>query len=202
MSLIEEAGEKYVRMSNLACVGSFAINGVAELHTELLKTHVLKDFYELFPEKFSNKTNGVTPRRFIVSSNPRLTNLITSRIGDGWIQDLDQLRNLESFLDDNDFKTQWSRIKKMNKEDLAGVIRNLTGITIDPDSMFDIQVKRFHEYKRQHLNVLHILTLYNRLKRNPNVEIVPRTFIFGGKAAPGYFTAKLIIRLINAVANI
>ncbi len=202
MSLIDEAGEKYVRMANLACVGSFSINGVAELHTELLKEHVLRDFYEFFPEKFSNKTNGVTPRRFIVLSNPRLADLITGRFGDGWITDLEQLRKLETLAEDKEFKTEWSSIKRLNKTDLAEAIRNRTGIVVDPDSLFDIQVKRFHEYKRQHLNVLHILTLYTRIKQNPNVEIVPRTFVFGGKAAPGYFMAKLIIRLINAVANV
>jgi glycogen phosphorylase len=202
MSLIDEIGEKYMRMANLACVGSFSINGVAELHTELLKDHVLRDFYEFFPEKFSNKTNGVSPRRFIVLSNPRLANLITRRIGDGWIKDLDQLRKLEAVADDEDFKAEWSRIKNLNKTDLAEVIHNRTGILVNPDSLFDIQVKRFHEYKRQHLNVLHILTLYSRIKENPNIEITPRTFIFGGKAAPGYFMAKLIIRLINAVADV
>ena len=202
MSLIDETGEKYVRMANLACVGSFAINGVAELHTELLQTDVLRDFYEFFPEKFSNKTNGVTPRRFMVLSNPRLADLITGRIGDGWITDLDQLRKLEALAEDKDFKTEWSRIKRLNKIDLSEAIRNRTGIVVDPDSLFDIQVKRFHEYKRQHLNVLHILTLYNRIKQNPDIDIVPRTFIFGGKAAPGYFMAKLIIRLINAVADV
>jgi len=202
MSLIDETGEKYIRMANLACVGSFAINGVAELHTELLEKHVLRDFFELFPEKFSNKTNGVTPRRFIVLSNPRLAELITRRIGDGWIKDLDQLRKLEVLAEDKDFKTEWSSIKRLNKTDLAGAIRNRTGIIVDPDSLFDIQVKRFHEYKRQHLNVLHILTLYSRIKQNRTMEIVPRTFIFGGKAAPGYFMAKLIIRLVNAVADV
>ena len=202
MSLIDETGEKYVRMANLACVGSFAINGVAELHTELLKEDVLRDFYEFFPEKFSNKTNGVTPRRFMVLSNPRLADLITRRIGDGWITDLDQLRKLEPLAEDKDFKTEWSRIKRLNKIDLSEAIRNRTGIVVDPDSLFDIQVKRFHEYKRQHLNVLHILTLYSRIKQNPDLDIVPRTFIFGGKAAPGYFMAKLIIRLINAVAEV
>lgn len=202
MSLIDETGEKYVRMANLACVGSFSINGVAELHTELLKEHVLHDFYEFFPERFSNKTNGVTPRRFIALSNPRLADLITGRIGDGWITDLEQLRKLETFAEDKEFKTEWGSIKRLNKTDLAEAIRNRTGIVVAPDSLFDIQVKRFHEYKRQHLNVLHILTLYNRIKQNPNVEIVPRTFVFGGKAAPGYFMAKMIIRLINAVANV
>ena len=202
MSLIDETGEKYVRMANLACVGSFAINGVAKLHTELLEHYVLRDFYEFFPEKFSNKTNGVTPRRFIASSNPGLTDLITRRIGDGWIKDLDQVRKLEAFKDDKDFKAEWSQIKRLNKVDLSQEIRNRTGISVDPDSLFDIQVKRFHEYKRQHLNVLHILTLYNRIKQNPNIEITPRTFIFGGKAAPGYFMAKLIIQLINSVAEV
>ena len=202
MSLIDETGEKYVRMANIACVGSFSINGVAELHTELLREHVLRDFYELFPEKFSNKTNGVTPRRFMVLSNPRLADLITRRIGDSWITDLDQLRKLEALAEDKEFKTEWSRIKRLNKTDLAEAIRNRTGIVVDPDSLFDIQVKRFHEYKRQHLNVLHILTLYSRIKQDPAVDIVPRTFIFGGKAAPGYFMAKMIIRLINAVAEV
>jgi starch phosphorylase len=202
MSLIDETGEKYVRMANLACVGSHGINGVAELHTELLKKDVLRDFYELCPEKFSNKTNGVTPRRFMVLSNPRLADLITGRIGDGWITDLDQLRKLEALAEDKEFKTEWRRIKKLNKIDLSEAIRNRTGTVVDPDPLFDIQVKRFHEYKRQHLNVLHILTLYNRIIRNPDRDVVPRTFIFGGKAAPGYFMAKLIIRLINAVANV
>ncbi len=144
----------------------------------------------------------MTPRRFMVLSNPRLTDLITSRIGDGWITDLEQLRKLEALVEDKEFKTQWSRIKRLNKIDLSEAIRNRTGIVVDPDSLFEIQVKRFHEYKRQHLNVLHILTLYNRIKQNPEVDIEPRTFIFGGKAAPADFMAKLIIRLINAVANV
>ena len=138
----------------------------------------------------------------MVLSNPSLADLITGRIGDGWITDLEQLRKLETLAEDKKFKTEWSSIKRLNKTDLAEAIRNRTGIVIDPNSLFDIQVKRFHEYKRQHLNVLHILTLYSRIKQNPNIDIVPRTFIFGGKAAPGYFMAKLIIRLINAVANV
>ena len=168
----------------------------------MLKHHVLRDFYEFFPEKFSNKTNGVTPRRFMVLSNPRLADLITRSIGDGWITDLNQLRKLETLTWDRDFKAEWSQIKRLNKIDLAAVINNRTGIVVDPDSLFDIQVKRFHEYKRQHLNVLHILTLYIRIKQNPELDIVPRTFIFGGKAAPGYFMAKLIIRLVNALADV
>jgi len=202
LSLIDESGVKYVRMANLACVGGHAINGVAELHSELLKSHVLKDFYDLFPERFSNKTNGVTPRRFMALSNPRLAELLTDAVGAGWVTDLDQLRRIEPIAEDPQFREKWREIKLLNKIDLAACIRERTGIVVDPQSMFDVQVKRLHEYKRQHLNVLHIVTLYNRIKRNPNIEVIPRTFIFGGKAAPGYFMAKLIIRLINAVAEI
>ena len=202
MSLIDEAGERYVRMAHLACVGSHAINGVAALHSELLKQDVLRDFYELYPEKFSNKTNGVTPRRFMVLSNPRLTTLITSKIGDGWIKHLDDLRKLEAFVEDADFRHQWRDIKLAIKQDLATYIKQVNGIDVDPTSLFDIQAKRIHEYKRQHLDVLHIITLYNRIKANPDVHITPRTFIFGGKAAPGYFMAKLIIKLINSVGDV
>ena len=202
LSLIEEGGEKHVRMAHLACVGSHAINGVAALHTELLKQTVLRDFYELWPEKFSNKTNGVTPRRFMALANPGLTRLINSRIGDGWIKDLDSLRRLEPLADDPAFGTEWRRVKHANKTRLAAAIRESTGIVVDPASLFDIQVKRIHEYKRQHLNVLHVITLYHRLKTNPNLNITPRTVIFGGKAAPGYFMAKLIIKLVNSVAEV
>jgi starch phosphorylase len=202
LSLIDESGERYVRMANLACVGSHAINGVAALHSELLKKTVLKDFYELFPEKFSNKTNGVTPRRWMVLSNPRLTRLITEKIGDRWIKYLDDLRKLEAFVDDPSFREQWRQIKQDIKRDLATYIRKKLNIVVDTESLFDIQVKRIHEYKRQHLNVLHIITLYNRLKQNRDLEMTPRTFIFGGKAAPGYFMAKLMIKLINSVADI
>ncbi len=202
MSLIDETGERYVRMANLATVGSHAVNGVAALHTELLKRDVLKDFYEMSPEKFSNKTNGVTPRRWMVLSNPGLARLISEKIGDGWIKHLEELRGLEAFVEDSDFREQWRRIKHGNKSFLAGKILQENGIEIDPDSMFDIQVKRIHEYKRQHLSLLHIITLYNRLKRDPSIDMTPRTFIFGGKAAPGYFAAKLIIKLINSVADV
>jgi len=202
MSLIDEAGERHVRMAHLACVGSHAINGVAALHSELLKQDVLRDFYELYPEKFSNKTNGVTPRRFMVLSNPRLTKLITSKIGDGWIKHLDELRKLESFADDAEFRQQWRQIKLEIKQDLTAYIKQVNGIDVDPTSLFDIQAKRIHEYKRQHLDVLHIITLYNRIKANPDVDITPRTFIFGGKAAPGYYMAKLIIKFINSVADV
>ncbi len=202
MSLINEAGEKSVRMANLACVGSHAINGVAELHTELLKAHTLQDFHEFFPERFSNKTNGVTPRRWMVLCNPRLTALISEKIGDGWITDLDELRKLEAFVDDADFIARWHKVKLDNKRDQAAYYQQHTGIELNPEALCDVQVKRLHEYKRQHLMVLHIITLYNRIKQHPDRDIVPRTFIFGGKAAPGYFMAKLIIKLINSVGEV
>ncbi|MBI3414671.1 MAG: glycogen/starch/alpha-glucan phosphorylase [Verrucomicrobia bacterium] len=202
MSLIDEAGDRYVRMANLACAGSHSINGVARLHSDLLKEGVLRDFYEFTPEKFNNKTNGVTPRRFLVLSNPRLTDLITSKIGDGWIKQTDQLRQLEKFAEDPEFQREWRAIKLANKRTLAQVLHHRIGVELNPDSLFDIQVKRLHEYKRQHLNVLHIITLYNRLRHNSAAELTPRTFIFGGKAAPGYFMAKLIIKLINSVAQV
>ena len=203
VSIIDESGPKYVRMANLASLGSHTINGVAALHTELLKTTVLKDFHTLFPEKFLNITNGVTPRRWLVLSNPRLADLISSRLGDRWVSHLEEdLPRLEPLADDPEFRRAWREVKLANKEELAAVIRERTGVTLNPDTMFDIQVKRLHEYKRQHLNLLHIITVYNRLKKNPDLEITPRTFIFGGKAAPGYFMAKLIIKLINAVADV
>lgn len=202
MSLIDEAGGRSVRMAHLACAGSHAVNGVAALHSELLKETVLRDFYEFSPEKFSNKTNGVTPRRWLVLSNPGLTALITRKIGAEWIRDLDGLRRLEDFADDREFRDEWRRVKLENKKILAARIKKMAGIVIDPDTLFDIQVKRIHEYKRQLLNVLHIIALYVRIKLNPNIDIVPRTFIFGGKAAPGYFMAKLIIKLITSVAQV
>ncbi|MGK7875776.1 MAG: glycogen/starch/alpha-glucan phosphorylase [Xenococcaceae cyanobacterium] len=202
LSLIEEGSQKQVRMAHLACVGSHAVNGVAALHTELLKQQVLRDFYELWPEKFSNKTNGVTPRRWIVLSNPRLTHLLTQKIGKNWIARLQDLKWLEAFVDEGEFCDCWRQVKQDNKRDLAAYIRHENGIEVDIDSLFDIQVKRIHEYKRQLLNVLHIITLYNRIKENPNAEVLPRTFIFAGKAAPGYYMAKLIIKLINSVAEV
>ena len=202
MSIIDESGEKYVRMANLACVGTKAINGVAALHTDLLKSGILKDFYELWPEKFSNKTNGVTPRRWLVLNNQKLTALICSKIGKKWIKDLYELKKIEKFADDPAFQKEWIKCKKTTKKHLAKYIYNHLGIEIDTDSMFDILVKRIHEYKRQHLKVLHIITLYNRIKENPEIDMVPRTFIFGGKAAPGYFMAKLIIKLINSVGKV
>jgi starch phosphorylase len=202
LSLIDSNGEGFVRMAHLAAVGSHAINGVAELHTELLKSHVLRDFFDLTPKKFSNKTNGVTPRRWIVLSNPGLTQLLTARLGTGWIHDLDKLRRLEPLADDAEFHVEWRAVKRHNKLLLSGFIREQLGIDTDPDSLFDVLVKRLHEYKRQHLQVLHVLTLYQRIQRDPSVHVVPRTFVFGGKAAPGYRTAKLIIKLIHSIGEI
>ncbi|MGO9018512.1 MAG: glycogen/starch/alpha-glucan phosphorylase [Syntrophobacteraceae bacterium] len=202
MSIIDESGERYVRMAHLACVGSHAINGVAELHTQLLEEDVLRDFYEMMPEKFSNKTNGVTPRRFMVLSNPGLSRLISGKIGDTWVSKPEELRQLEQFVDDSTFREEWRRVKFENKKNLARLIRERTGIEVDPSSIFDIQVKRLHEYKRQHLNVFHIIALYNRIKQDAAYDMHPRTFIFGGKAAPGYFMAKRIIKLINSVAEV
>jgi len=202
MSLIDESGERYIRMANLACVGSFAINGVAALHTELLKKDVLHDFYEMYPEKFNNKTNGITPRRFIALSNPQMCQLIDSKIGDGWLKNLDKLRQLEPFAEDPEFCHKFRQIKQSIKQDLADYIKAKSGIEVDANSLFDIHAKRFHEYKRQHLNALHIITLYNRIKANPELDITPRTFLFGGKAAPGYYIAKLIIKLINSIADV
>ena len=202
LSLIDETGDKRVRMAHLACVGSHAINGVAALHSELLKTSLLKDFYELWPERFSNKTNGVTPRRFMALANPKLSDLITRSIGEDWLTQTHELKKLEAFADDAAFRQEWRAVKQANKQKLAAYINSQTGIELDPSWLFDIQVKRIHEYKRQHLNVLHIITLYCRLKRNPELRIPPQAFIFGGKAAPGYFMAKLIIKLINSVGEV
>jgi glycogen phosphorylase len=202
MSVIDEHGERYVRMAHLACVGSHAINGVAKLHSELLKRDVLQDFHALWPQKFSNKTNGVTPRRFVALSNPRLASLITDAIGDGWLKELEQLRWLEPMVDDASFRAEWRDIKLENKRVLSALLRRRTGVNADPHSMFDVQVKRIHEYKRQHLSVLHVIDLYRRILDDPTLEVAPRTFVFGGKAAPGSRAAKLIIKLINSVASV
>lgn len=201
MSLIGDDGGQTVRMAYLATVGSHAINGVAALHSDLLKASVLKDFYELWPERFSNKTNGVTPRRFLALSNPGLRGLLDSTIGDGWLTDLDRLRGLEAFVDDSEFRQQWREVKRANKARLSDFLLASTGVQLDPTWMFDIQVKRIHEYKRQHLSVLHIIRQYFRLKMDPTLEVAPRAYVFGGKAAPGYFMAKRIIKLINAVGD-
>jgi glycogen phosphorylase len=202
MSLIDESGARFVRMANLATVSSHRVNGVARLHSELLKQTVMRDFAELWPEKFCNVTNGVTPRRFVAISNPPLSRLITDRVGDGWLRNLDLLRKLEPLADDAEFQQQWRAVKLTAKRALAALIEQRTGVKVNPESLFDIQAKRLHEYKRQHLNVLHILTLFLRLKQNPQSDLPARTFIFGAKAAPGYFMAKLIIKLINSVAGV
>lgn len=202
LSLIGENDQKYVRMAHLASVGSHAVNGVAALHTELLKTSVLRDFYDLYPEKFLNITNGVTPRRWMVLSNPLLSELITKSIGNDWIRHTDDLKRLEQNIGDRSFSEAWRQVKRDNKVILAKVIKDRTGIVVDPDSLFDIQVKRIHEYKRQHLNVLHVVSLYRKLKTDRTFITMPRTFVFSGKAAPGYVMAKLIIKLINSVADV
>ncbi|MBU2642949.1 MAG: glycogen/starch/alpha-glucan phosphorylase [Gammaproteobacteria bacterium] len=202
MSLIAEGPVRSVRMAHLAAVGSFSINGVAALHTELLKTTILRDFHELWPEKFNNKTNGVTPRRFVALANPPLTRLIEETLDSDWLRKLELLQRLEPWADDAAFRTRWREVKLMAKQQLARFIREIVGITVDPASLFDIQAKRIHEYKRQHLNLLHIISRYSRLKGSPNADAAPRTFIFSGKAAPSYRMAKLIIKLIHAVADV
>jgi len=205
MSIIEEGAEKHVRMAHLACVGSYSINGVAQLQTELLKTNIFADFYGLWSQKFSNKTNGVTPRRFMRIANTSLAQLISSTIGDDWLKDLHQLHQLhklEDHLDDSHFRKAWRDIKLNNKHKLATYIADTLNCEVNSNTLFDVMVKRLHEYKRQLLNIMHVIALYQQIKANPNVELLPRTFIFGAKAAPGYYKAKLIIKLINNVANI
>ncbi|MCG8424631.1 MAG: glycogen/starch/alpha-glucan phosphorylase [Proteobacteria bacterium] len=203
MSIIEEGNHKQVRMAHLAVVGSHSINGVAELHSQLVREQVLRDFAELWPERFNNKTNGVTPRRWLLLCNPDLAAAITRRIGDGWVTQLDQLEGLERFADDEEFLDELRQIKRTNKLTLARIIEKRHGVVVDPDSLFDVQVKRIHEYKRQLLNCLHVIHLYRKLKfDNAGDDIVPRTFIFGGKAAPGYAQAKKHVKLINDVAEI
>lgn len=202
LSIISFGNEKRVRMANLAIVGSFAVNGVAALHTDILKKRIFPDFNKIYPKKFVNITNGITPRRWLVSANPLLTQLIIERIGTDWIKDLNHIRKIESFIDDESFCNQWDQIKWNNKQALIEYIEKEHNITVNPDSMFDVQIKRFHEYKRQLLNVFHVITLYNRIKRKPKLKMVPRTVIFGGKAAPAYFAAKTVIKLINSVADV
>jgi starch phosphorylase len=203
MSLIQEVPERRVRMANLAAVGSFAVNGVAELQSRLLTRTTLRDFAELWPEKFLNETNGVSPRRFLRLANPRLSGLITARLGDQrWLTDLERLGELEAFSDDEEFRAQWREVKRQNKLDLAFHALATTGIAVDPGSMFDVMVKRLHEYKRQLLKLLHVVTLYNRIKADPATDVTPCTVIFGAKAAPGYLEAKRIIKLINSTAAV
>lgn len=191
-----------IRMAWLAIVGSHSVNGVASLHTEILKHQELKDFYEIYPERFNNKTNGITQRRWLGHANPELAKLISEKIGDGFYKDLSQLEGLVKYVEDKDFVKRYMEIKKANKVNLANYFKATMGIEIDPNSIYDIQIKRLHEYKRQLLNILHIMSLYNKLKANPALDIVPRTFIFGAKAAAGYKRAKLIIKLINSVAKL
>lgn len=200
LSLIEEGNHQMVRMANLAVVGSHSVNGVAALHTRLLKSDLFPEFDALYPDKFNNKTNGITPRRWLLGCNPRLSSLITEKIGPGWERDLDKLRALEAYADDTEFQHRFMEVKHANKVDLARIIRRECGVEVDPKALFDVQIKRLHEYKRQHLNLLHILALYRRLLQNPSLDIAPRVFIFAAKAAPGYDMAKNIIKAINAVA--
>jgi len=202
MSIIEEHWERKVRMANLCIIASHSVNGVAALHSEIIKNQLFHDFYQMYPARFNNKTNGVTQRRWLKKSNPLLAALISEKIGSGWVTKLDELQQLLPLAEDADFVTRWQQIKHSNKQALAEYIQQHNGISIDPASLFDCQVKRIHEYKRQLLNVLHIITLYNRIKENPALDLVPRTFVFGGKAAPAYFIAKLIIQLISAVGNL
>jgi glycogen phosphorylase len=202
MSLIEEGQERMVRMAHLAVVGSHSVNGVAELHTNLIKTLLFKDFTEIFPDRFNNKTNGITQRRWLRLCNQKLSGLISGKIGEGWVTDLYQLKKLTGFADDPAFRNEWRAVKAHNKENLAAYMASLTGIKVNLDSIFDIHVKRIHEYKRQLLNCLHAIHLYNQIKQNPQGSFVPITKIFAGKAAPGYFIAKLIIKLINSVADV
>jgi len=201
MSLVEEHWERKIRMAHLAIVGSHSVNGVAALHTEILKNSLFRDFYEMYPERFNNKTNGVTQRRWLKLANPALSALISTHIGNGWITDLYELEKLRPLAADAGFLEQWWQVKRECKEKLAAYILLHNCIEVNPDSLFDCQVKRMHEYKRQLLNVLHVITLYNRIRENPAASFVPRTFIFSGKAAPAYVMAKLIIRLINAVGG-
>jgi starch phosphorylase len=199
MSLIEEGNVQMIRMANLAVVGSHSVNGVAALHTELLKKHLFADFDAFYPGKFNNKTNGITPRRWLQASNPRLSALIDSKIGNGWVKHQEELRQLEQWADDPTFQNDFMAAKYANKVDLAKIIFKECGVTVNPSALFDVQIKRLHEYKRQHLNLLHILALYRRILQNPNLDIQPRVFVFAAKAAPGYDLAKCIIKAINSV---
>lgn len=201
VSIIEEGYDKKIRMANLAIVGSHSTNGVAKLHTEIIKKDLFSDLYRLFPERFNNKTNGITPRRWIKEANFQLFRLIASKLGYNYIRNLDEIKKIERFVDDKEFITSWQQVKHNNKLVLKEYIKRCNNVDVDINSIFDIQVKRIHEYKRQLLNVLHAITLYKRIKENPDKKFVPRTIIFGGKAAPGYHTAKLIIKLINAIGS-
>jgi starch phosphorylase len=202
MSIIEEGERKRVRMANLSIVGSHSVNGVAALHTHIIKTDIFSDFYRFEPEKFNNKTNGITQRRWLKEANPYLSDLITSKIGDGWLKDLYKLKGIEKYKSDPKFHAAWQAAKQQSKHNLIQHIESRYSVKINPDSIFDSQVKRMHEYKRQLLNALHAITLYNRIKDNPKGDFVPRTIMFAGKAAPGYYFAKSVIKLINAIGDV
>ncbi len=202
MSIIEEGPEKKVRMANLAIVGSHSVNGVAALHSEIIKNNIFRDFYEFYPNKFNNKTNGITQRRWLKLCNPGLSSLISSKIGDGWTKDLYELKKLIPLADDADFRKKWNDVKRENKKRLAEYIWRKNAVEVNIDSIFDCQIKRLHEYKRQLLNAMHVVHLYNRIKDNPKGAFAPRTVIFAGKAAPGYYISKLVIKLINSIADI
>tara|TARA_R110000772_G_C13306676_1_gene439437 strand:- start:2797 stop:5262 length:2466 start_codon:yes stop_codon:yes gene_type:complete len=202
MSIFEAGEVPHIRMAYLAIVGSFSVNGVAALHTKLLESGLFKDFYSLWPERFNNKTNGVTPRRWLAFSNPKLAKLISSKIGDAWINHLEELKKIKQFLEDKTFRGQWRTVKTNNKNALAKLVSDRSGVNFDPQMMFDVQVKRIHEYKRQLLNVLHVIHLYDRIIKGDTQDLNPRCILIGGKAAPGYVIAKLIIKLINNVAAV
>jgi len=202
MSIIEEGQPKKVRMAYLAIVGSSFVNGVSKLHSDLLKEKLFKDFYEFYPEKFNNKTNGITQRRWLLKANPRLSSLLMEKVGDGWVMDLNKLEKLNAFKDDKAFRGQWMEIKKQNKESLVRYISSSMNIKLDPESIFDVQIKRIHEYKRQILFAFYVISQYLRLKNSPKEFIYPRTFMIGGKAAPSYHMAKLTIKFINSIADI
>jgi starch phosphorylase len=202
MSLIEEGSDPKVRMAYLAIVGSHSVNGVSELHTKLLTNGLVKAFYDMWPEKFNNKTNGITQRRWLNSANQSLAELITSKIGHGWAKDLAELKKLVPLAEDPAFRKQWQAVKALNKQRLAAILKKWENIRLSPEGIFDVQVKRIHEYKRQTLNILHCIALYNDIKAGKKKDFVPRTFLFAGKAAPGYYMAKLLIKFINNVASV
>merc|ERR1719195_1264080 len=205
LSIIEgdySDGEKSVNMASLAIVGSHAVNGVARIHSDLITKTLFKPFYELWPEKFQNKTNGITPRRWLLLCNPLLADLISEKIGEDWPSHLDQLTQLKQFAKDARFQDEVMKVKQNNKNKLAEYLKEATGVDVNPCSLFDIQVKRIHEYKRQLLNILHVVTLYTRIKRDPAATFTPRTVMIGGKAAPGYYMAKQIIKLFNRVGHV
>ncbi|HQR39001.1 MAG TPA: glycogen/starch/alpha-glucan phosphorylase [Blastocatellia bacterium] len=205
MSIVDEGGphvERSIRMAHLAIVGSHSVNGVSSLHSDILKKDLFRDFAEMFPERFNNKTNGITQRRWLRLCNPELSDLITERIGDGWVGDLNQLEKLGAHTGDDEFLKQWRGAKRAMKKQLAGIIKREAGVSVDPDMLFDVQIKRIHDYKRQLMNALHVIALYNDIRDNPRMEFVPRAVIFGGKAAPGYARAKLTIKLINSIADV